>query len=100
MEKTERVLVVESSFDWDDVGSWTAIAKYLDADPSGNQSNTPIHTIESSNNLVFTDQPRTVALLGVHDLIVVQTPDALLICSRHEAEKIKQIVALIPEALQ
>lgn len=100
MEKTERVLVVESSFDWDDVGSWTAIAKYLDADPSGNQSNTPLHTIESSNNLVFTDQPRTVALLGVHDLIVVQTPDALLICSRHEAEKIKQIVALIPDALQ
>ena len=42
----------------------------------------------------------TIALLGVSDLIVVQTADALLVCSRHEAEKIKQIVARVPAELQ
>ncbi len=100
MEKSARVLMVEAAFDWDDVGSWTAVAKYLTSDDAGNQSNGPVQTIDAANNIVFTDQPRTIALLGVSDLIVVQTADALLVCSRHEAEKIKQIVARVPEAMQ
>ena len=100
MEKTERVLVVEAAFDWDDVGSWTAVAKYLAADEAGNQTNCPVQALDAANNIVFTDQPRTIALLGVSDLIVVQTADALLVCSRHDAEKIKQIVARVPPELQ
>ena len=100
MEKTERVLVVEAAFDWDDVGSWTAVAKYLAQDAAGNQANCAVQTIDAANNIVFSDQPRTIALLGVSDLIVVQTADALLVCSRHEAEKIKQIVARVPAEMQ
>lgn len=100
MEKAARVLTVEAAFDWDDVGSWTAVAKYLTADAAGNQTNCPVQTIDAANNIVFTDQPKTIALLGVSDLIVIQTADALLVCSRHEAEKIKQIVARVPEAMQ
>ena len=100
MEKAGRVLVVEAAFDWDDVGSWTAVAKYLAADDAGNQTNCPVQVLEAGNNIVFSDQPRTIALLGVSDLIVVQTADALLVCSRHEAEKIKQIVARVPAELQ
>lgn len=100
MEKAARVLVVESAFDWDDVGSWTAIAKYLQRDEAHNESNAPLTALEASNNIIFSDQKRQVALLGVNDLIVVQTADALLICNRHEAERIKQLVAGVPEALQ
>jgi mannose-1-phosphate guanylyltransferase len=100
MEKAERVLMVEAAFDWDDVGSWTAVAKYLDGDQSANASNTPLQTIDSSGNIVFASQPTLVAMLGVHDLIVVQTPDALLICNRHEAEKIKHLVAQVPAEFQ
>ena len=100
LEKAHRVLVVEAGFDWDDVGSWTAAAKYLATDDAGNQCNCGVKSIESSNNLVFTNQPGTIALLGVSDLIVVQTGDALLVCNRHEAEKIKQLVALMPPELQ
>jgi mannose-1-phosphate guanylyltransferase len=59
-----------------------------------------VQALDAANNIVFTDQPRTIALLGVSDLIVVQTADALLVCSRHEAEKIKQIVARVPAELQ
>ena len=59
-----------------------------------------MQTIDAANNIVFTDQPRTIALLGVSNLIVVQTADALLVCSRHEAEKIKQIVARVPPEMQ
>lgn len=100
MERAARVLMVESAFDWDDVGSWTAIAKYLPERSSGNVGNTEITTIDARGNLVFASTKRQIALLGVSDLIVVDTPDALLICNRHEAEKIKHLVAKVPPELQ
>ena len=100
MEKAGRVLVVESIFDWDDVGSWTAIAKYLEEDESANRANSPLNTIESANNIVFTQPGKRVALLGVNDLIVVSTADALLICNRHDAERIKELVGKVPAELQ
>ena len=100
MEKAGRVLVVESAFDWDDVGGWTAVAKYLTSDAHGNQGNCTLKTLESGNNIVFSKSARTIALLGVNDLIVVETPDALLVCNRHEAEKIKQLVGMVPPELQ
>jgi mannose-1-phosphate guanylyltransferase len=100
LEKSKRVLVVESAFDWDDVGGWTAVAKYLTEDAEGNQGNCTLKTLDASNNIIFSKSARTIALLGVSDLIVVETPDALLVCNRHEAEKIKQLVALIPPELQ
>lgn len=100
MEKAVRVLVVEAAFDWDDVGGWSAVAKYLQCDDAGNHGNCTVKKIDANNNIVFTSEPRTVALLGVSDLIVVQTPDAILVCNRHEAEKIKQLVAMVPPELQ
>ena len=100
MEKAGRVLVVESDFDWDDMGSWTAVAKYLSDSGSDNRANTELRSVESANNIVYTSGKKMIALMGVHDLIVVDTPDALLVCSRHEAEKIKQLVGLVPAELQ
>lgn len=98
MEKADRVLVVEASFDWDDVGSWTAVAGYFPKDKHGNAANRPITAVNSSNNIVFEQDGTTVALLGVRDLIVVQTNDAVLVCHRHEAERIKELVGkLLPE---
>ncbi|MDQ3625054.1 MAG: sugar phosphate nucleotidyltransferase, partial [Verrucomicrobiota bacterium] len=100
MEKATRVLVVEATFDWDDVGSWTAVGKYLPPAEAGNISNVPVTALDASNNLIFSDQGARIALMGVADLIVVQTRDALLICNRHEAERIKQLVARVPAELQ
>jgi len=100
MEKAGRVLVVEAGFDWDDVGSWTAIAKYLPDDGAGNLANTALKTLDASSNIVFSNQKALITLLGVNDLIVVQTEDALLICNRHEAERIKHLVSQIPLELQ
>ena len=100
LEKVSRVLMVEAGFDWDDIGSWTAIAKYLPDAGADNHANTGLSLIEAGNNIVFSTSKKRVALMGVHDLIVVETPDALLVCHRHEAEKIKQLVALAPPELQ
>ncbi|MGB8166828.1 MAG: sugar phosphate nucleotidyltransferase [Chthoniobacteraceae bacterium] len=100
LEKADRVLVVESGFDWDDIGSWTAIAKYLKADAAGNVGNTALAAVDSHQNLIYSSEGKMIALLGVSDLIVVQTPDAILVCNRHEAERIKHLVAEVPAALQ
>jgi mannose-1-phosphate guanylyltransferase len=101
MEKADRVLVVEAGFDWDDVGSWTAVAKYLKRDASGNAANTEqMTTLNAAGNIVFTTRPGHVALMGVRDLIVVQTEDALLVAHRNEAEKIKELVGKVPPELQ
>jgi len=100
MEKADRVLVVEASFDWDDIGSWRAVANYFEKDKQGNAANCAITTLNSSNNIVFEENGTTIALLGVHDLIVVRTADALLVCHRHEAEKIKDLIGKLPPELQ
>lgn len=100
MERADRVLVVEAEFDWDDVGSWSAVAKYIQRDKHGNALNCNAAIIDSSDNIVFAEDHTTVALLGVRDLIVVRTGDALLVCNRHDAEKIKNIVGRVPPELQ
>jgi mannose-1-phosphate guanylyltransferase len=100
MEKADRVLVVEAGFDWDDIGSWRAVANYFEKDKRGNAANRAITSVDSSNNIVFDENGTTIALLGVHDLIVVRTPDALLVCDRHEAERIKDLIGKLPPELQ
>src|SRR5881409_1587282 len=100
MEKADRVLMVEASFDWDDVGSWRAVAAYLAKDEHKNAANRAITALDSSNNIVFEEDATSVAFLGVNDLIVVRTKDALLVCHRHEAEKIKNLIGKLPPELQ
>ena len=100
MEKADRVLVVEASFDWDDVGSWRAVARYFKNDEQSNAANCALTAVNSSNNIIFNEEGTTVALLGVHNLIVVRTRDAVLVCHRHEAEKIKNLIGKLPPELQ
>src|SRR5881296_1331616 len=100
MEKADRVLVVEASFDWDDIGSWRAVARYFKSDPEGNAANCPIAALNSTNNIIFDEEDTTIALLGVHNLIVVRTGDAVLVCHRHQAEKIKDLIGKLPPGLQ
>jgi mannose-1-phosphate guanylyltransferase len=100
MEKADRVLVVEAGFDWDDIGSWRAVARYFANDPEGNAANCAITALQSTNNIVFDKGGSSIALLGVHNLIVVRTGDAVLVCHRHQAEKIKDLIGKLPPELQ
>jgi len=100
MEKAERGLVVEASFDWDDIGSWRAVANYFEKDRQGNAANCTVVAVDSTNNIIFDENGTTIALLGVHNLIVVRTGDAVLICHRHQAEKIKDLIGKLPPELQ
>ena len=100
LEKADRVLVVEAAFDWDDVGGWQAVASYFKKDEQANASNCDTTAVDSTNNIIFDQDGTKIALLGVHNLIVVRTGDALLVCHRHQAEKIKNLIGKLPEELQ
>lgn len=100
MESADRVFNIEATFDWDDVGSWISIAKYLEKFGQENCANEPISELDSNNNIIFNARPGSrIALLGVDDLIVVQTPDALLIANRHQADSIKKLSDILPVEL-
>ena len=100
MENAEHVLNIEATFDWDDVGSWISVAKYLNNQGGNNATNSDLALIESENNIVFNNQKGIkVALLGVDDLIVVQTEDALLVANRHQADAIKKLSEHLPDSL-
>lgn len=99
MERASRVLNVEATFDWDDVGNWTSVGRYLKQDGEGNQHNCALSQLDAADNLVFTQTGQHVALIGVQDLIVVSANDALLISSRSHAENIKKLAPLLPKEL-
>lgn len=100
MEKADRVLNIAATFDWDDVGSWISIAKYLPSVGDENRSHAAVVEIGSKNNIVYaTDTTAPVALLGVENLIVVRTPDALLVAHRDQADAIKKLSPLLPKEL-
>ena len=75
------------------------IGKYLATDDSENASNSPLVQIDSAGNIVFTSSKIQVTLLGVNDLIIVQTPDAILVADKNCADSIKKLVDLVPKSL-
>jgi mannose-1-phosphate guanylyltransferase len=98
IEKAEDIVMVESQFDWDDVGEWTALERHYPADDNGNVSRGVVLAQDSKDNIVFSrDKSRLVTLLGVQDLIVVETKDATLICHKDKAQQIKDLVRTIGE---
>ncbi len=103
MESAGCVYNIEANFDWDDVGSWISVSKYLEESGSGkvNRTNTKITEMDSESNIVYNTRENShIALLGVDDLIVVQTEDGVLIAKRHQADAIKKLVKKLPPELQ
>ncbi len=97
MENARSVVASKAEFDWDDVGSWTALPNHLGKDEQNNTLQGSVVELASSNNIVVA-QSRTVALCGVNNLVVVETPDAILVCHRDAVESIKKIP--IPQHLK
>ena len=89
MERAANVVALIAKFDWDDVGSWTALPAHLGKDEQGNTLRGPVISLESGRNIVISG--KTVALCGVSDLVVVETDDAILVCHRDAVQKIKDL---------
>ncbi len=94
MEKANNVYVVKSDFEWNDVGSWDAVYNLKEKDSSGNVQNGNVLTIDSSNCLIHSEK-RLIATIGIENLIIVETNDAILITKKGESEKVKDMFDLI-----
>lgn len=98
MEKAKNVAVVISRFEWDDVGSWDALERSFEADPDRNVTFGNALTVEADGCVVYNDSDRTlVTALGVSDLLIVVTPDAVMVCPKSEAQRVKEIVQRVKE---
>ncbi|MFA5073588.1 MAG: mannose-1-phosphate guanylyltransferase/mannose-6-phosphate isomerase [Nitrospirota bacterium] len=91
MEKTDRAAVIPADIGWSDVGSWTALDDVSDRDAAGNVICGNVIDVQSENSIVYADK-RLVATIGLHDMVVVDTPDATLVCSKEKAQDVKKIV--------
>ena len=92
MEMTDRAAVVAGDFGWTDIGSWTAFGDLLPADADGNRV-LGESVLEDARDCIVHSPERLAALLGVEGLVVVDTPDALLIARKDRDQDVKRIVA-------
>jgi mannose-1-phosphate guanylyltransferase/mannose-6-phosphate isomerase len=92
MEKTDRAAVVEGRFRWSDIGSWDAVFDVATRDAGGNAASGPALAVDAKGCVVHAEG-RLTAVLGVENLIVVSTPDAVLVVPRGRAEEVKSLVA-------
>lgn len=91
LEKAENIFVIPGTFGWDDVGSWLAMERINKTDDFNNVINGNIITIDTKNSIVQ-GADKLIALVGVENLIVVDTADAMLICNKMDANKIKKVI--------
>ena len=90
MEKVNNIVVVDGVFDWSDVGTWDSLETIFDKDENKNTFIGKISSHNSKRNIVYS-KDKLVALLGVNDLIIVETDDGILICKKGYEQDIKKI---------
>jgi mannose-1-phosphate guanylyltransferase len=96
LERSGRVGVIEAAFDWDDVGTWDAVARTRPADPQGNVAQGPAELVESGDCVVWNETAEPVVLFGASDLVVVRTRGVTLVLPRDRAPDLKTLLNALP----
>jgi mannose-1-phosphate guanylyltransferase len=91
LEKSRDLAVVPTDFGWDDLGNWSSLGRYFPQDRDGNMVRGCFTGVETKNCIVDSPQ-KMVAALGVSELIIVETDDVLLVCSKEKAQEVRKIV--------
>jgi len=94
MEKAKDVILIKGDFGWNDIGSWDALFEIFSRDGAGNSFKGNVIAVDSQNSLVYSPD-KLVTLIGVSDLVVVETDDALLICRRDNSQDVKDVVEIL-----
>ncbi|MCI0515014.1 NTP transferase domain-containing protein [candidate division KSB1 bacterium] len=94
MEQAKNVIVLPGDFGWNDVGSWDEVHKLMTKDEHGNAT-LGNHVLKDVRDCLIDSPHKLVAAIGIEGLIVVDTPDALLICRKDQAQKVKDLVELM-----
>lgn len=95
MEQSKKLKLLKANFAWNDVGSFDALRDEYAKDSNNNASNTDLITLHSSNNFILSN--KLTAMIGVSDLIVIDTTDSLLVSKAGESQQIKEVVKILKE---
>jgi mannose-1-phosphate guanylyltransferase len=96
MEGAQRCWVVPVDFPWSDVGSWSALTETLPTDADGNTVRGRAQTLDARDNVLVSTGP-ALSVVGVHDLVVVATPDAVLVVPKNQTQRVKEVVEALRE---
>lgn len=97
MEKAKNVCVIPADFHWSDLGSFSALNEIFQPDADGNILVGENHLLLNSRNVTLYSMEKPLVLVGMKDVIIVETKDALLVCHKENAQDIKKVVALLEE---
>ena len=91
MEKSKDILVVPGEFGWSDVGSWDMLSALYGQDANGNVIVSDFIGEDTHDSIIYAKK-KFVATVGLKGVIIVETPDALLVCAKNRAQEVKKIV--------
>jgi len=101
MEHAQNVIVADGDFEWDDLGSWTALARHLKPDAEGNCTVADFIHVDGARNIIFDARSKgrrtPIAVVGLRDSILVQTDDAVMLAHKSQAQKVKELVKKLAE---
>lgn len=98
-EKADNIVVIPGDFGWSDIGDWKVVFDTLSKDPLGNavvDSGQNFLGVDAKNNLIETNR-KLIAMIGVSDLVVIDTEDAILICSKDKTQDVKKVIEKLKE---
>ena len=97
LERADDVFMIPATFTWDDVGAWSALGRILSPDEHGNAV-VGSHIGRDSHGCVIYGTTRPIGTIGLRDLVVVETPEGVLVCPKERAQEVKDLVRMWREA--
>ena len=92
MEKAKNIYVIPGNFGWDDVGSWLSLERINNTNQDGNIISGNVVTVKTKNSIIQGSK-KLIATIGLEDIIIVDTDDALLICNKDNTQEVKEVIA-------
>lgn len=94
MEKSEKVYMIKGEFDWSDVGSWETVYELSEKDENNNALIGDIHTLKTKNSYIYSPN-KFISVIGLDNVVVIDTQDALLVCNRENVQEVKEAVEFL-----
>ena len=96
MERSDHAVMIPVGFQWSDVGNWSSLEEVAPRDKSGNVVTGRVVDLGSRNSVMYADR-RVVATIGLEDMVVVDTPDATLVCPKNKSQDVKKVVEILKQ---
>ena len=89
---SQKIFCVKTSFDWVDIGSWSSTEEMYDKDTNGNIILSTSALIDVKNSIIIGERGHKIGVIGLKDVIIVQTSSGTLVCNKNRAQEVKQLV--------